>query len=290
MVFCCRRIRILRDPARSPRPAAASCLVRELLQERGMRLFRFLVLVSLALPLGGACGSVLGTNDGGGGAAGGTSGHGGAAGGGSGGGPTCGPVQCDAGMVCCNAGCGICTPPGGVCVAGCPAGGSGGGGGGGSSGGAGRGGAGGAGVGGGAGAGGVSGSCNSDSDCTWRTTGCCEETCGAVTDPVPTGTVTCNIACIAPATCGCVNHQCNQETGAGGQGGAGGRATGGGGSGGTTGTGGTTGGCGTCLNPTDSCTPCGTCCPRGALCICAKLDAGITGSGGAASGIATPTN
>jgi hypothetical protein len=87
-------------------------------------------------------------------------------------------------------------------------------------------GAGGSGVGGGAGTGGVSGYCNSDSDCTWRTTGCCEETCMAATAPVPTGTVTCNIACVAPGTCGCVNHQCAQETGAGGQGGAGGSAGG----------------------------------------------------------------
>jgi hypothetical protein len=80
-------------------------------------------------------------------------------------------------------------------------------------------GSGGAGVGGGAGAGGVSGYCNSDSDCTWRTTGCCEETCMATTDPVPTGTVICAIACVAPATCGCVNHQCAVEVGTGGAGG-----------------------------------------------------------------------
>jgi hypothetical protein len=99
---------------------------------------------------------------------------------------------------------------------------------------AGGGGAGGSGVGGGAGAGGVSGYCNTDGDCTWRTTGCCEETCMAVTDPVPTGTVTCTIACIAPAPCGCVNHQCAEETGAGGQGGAGGGAAGSGGAGGAT--------------------------------------------------------
>jgi hypothetical protein len=82
-------------------------------------------------------------------------------------------------------------------------------------------GAGGSGVGGGAGAGGVSGYCNSDNDCTWRTTGCCQETCMATTDPVSTGTVVCNIACIAPATCGCVNHQCAIEVGTGGQGGTG---------------------------------------------------------------------
>ena len=53
-------------------------------------------MVGLALPLGGACGSVLGTNDGGGGTAGGTSGHGGAAGGKSGSGGTggTGGVSC----------------------------------------------------------------------------------------------------------------------------------------------------------------------------------------------------
>jgi hypothetical protein len=85
----------------------------------------------------------------------------------------------------------------------------------------GTGGAGGSGVGGGAGAGGVSGHCNSDGDCTWRTTGCCEETCMATTDPVPTGTPICGIACRVPqATCGCVSHQCTGETGAGGQGAA----------------------------------------------------------------------
>src|ERR1017187_679095 len=55
----------------------------------------------------------------------------------------------------------------------------------------------------------------------------------ATTDPVPTGTPICNIACRAPqASCGCVNHQCTEETGAGGQGGAGGGAGGSGGSGG----------------------------------------------------------
>jgi hypothetical protein len=81
-------------------------------------------------------------------------------------------------------------------------------------------GAGGSGVGGGASAGGY---CNSDGDCAWRTTGCCQETCMAVADPVSTGTVVCNIACVAPAaTCGCVNHQCTIEVGTGGQGGAGG--------------------------------------------------------------------
>jgi hypothetical protein len=89
-------------------------------------------------------------------------------------------------------------------------------------------GAGGSGVGGGAG--GVSGYCNTEGDCTWRTSGCCVETCEAVTDPLPMGTITCNQPCIAPGTCGCVNHQCALEVGTGGQGGAGGGAAGNGGS------------------------------------------------------------
>src|SRR5450631_3202830 len=61
-----------------------------------MSLSRFLVLVGLALPLGGACGSVLGTNDGGGGTAGGTSGRGGVGGGkgGNGGAGGTGGVSC----------------------------------------------------------------------------------------------------------------------------------------------------------------------------------------------------
>ena len=84
----------------------------------------------------------------------------------------------------------------------------------------------------GGGAGGASGYCNSDTDCIWRTSGCCEETCEAVTDPVPTGAVTCNEACIVLGTCGCVNHQCAIEVGTGGQGGAGGGPAGNGGSGG----------------------------------------------------------
>ena len=102
-------------------------------------------------------------------------------------------------------------------------------------------GAGGSGVGGGAGAGGVSGYCNSDTDCAFRTTGCCEESCMATTDPVPTGTVVCNILCLAPTAtlCGCVNNQCTDETGAGGQGGAGDGAAGsGGGAAGSGGSGG----------------------------------------------------
>ena len=60
-----------------------------------MRLSPFIALVGLALPLGGACGSVLTTNDGGGGSGGGTGGHGGAAGGGnSGGSGGTGGVSC----------------------------------------------------------------------------------------------------------------------------------------------------------------------------------------------------
>jgi hypothetical protein len=212
--------------------------------------------LSLAVILG--CGSTLGGSSSGTGGTGGRGGGGTGVGGQAGladagqdaGGVRCGPARCTDGMFCCNAGCGICAPLGSGCVAGCPEGGSGGGGEGGAggmtgtggaagghaggSGGAGGGAAGaaGSGAGGGAGAGGVSGYCNSDGDCAWRTTGCCKETCMAVTDPVPTGTVTCNIACIAPATCGCVNHQCTEETGAGGQGGAGGGSAGNGGSGG----------------------------------------------------------
>jgi len=56
----------------------------------------------------------------------------------------------------------------------------------------------------------------------------------ATTDPVPTGTVVCNILCLAPKAtlCGCANHKCSEETGAGGQGGAAGGAGGSVGSGG----------------------------------------------------------
>ena len=43
----------------------------------------------------------------------------------------------------------------------------------------------------------------------------------ATTDPIPTGTVICNIACPAPqAACDCANHQCAIELGTSGQGGA----------------------------------------------------------------------
>lgn len=283
-----------------------------------MCLSRFLVLVGLALPLGGACGSVLGTNDGGGGAAGGTSGRGGAGagkGGNGGAGGTAG-VSCSdlatqytdalpAAQSCdlnasgechqlvssslspcfvncmtyvndssalnaikaswvqagCNnvnvlcpaiaclqptnnvclvgdGGSGTCSSNtgGGGGAAGHGASGAGGGGHGGSSGSAGSGGAGtgGSGGGGAAGAGGVSGYCNSDSDCTFRTTGCCQESCMATTDPVSTGAVVCNILCLAPKAtlCGCVNHQCSEETGAGGQGGAAGSVGSGGAGGG----------------------------------------------------------
>ena len=60
-----------------------------------MRLSPFIALVGLTLVLGNGCGSVLGTNDGGGGSGGGTGGHGGAAGGGnSGGSGGTGGVSC----------------------------------------------------------------------------------------------------------------------------------------------------------------------------------------------------
>ncbi len=184
-------IRFLRQSTRQPRMAWGPHWSKSCSPSKPMRPHLHLLLVGLALGLGSGCGSVSSKSDGGGGTGG--SGAGGSMGQGGEGGQA-----------------------GGVGGAGDHAG---------SSGGAGRGGAGagGSGVGGGAGAGGVSGYCNSDGDCTWRTTGCCEENCMATTDAVPTGTPICGIACRAPqTTCGCVNHRCAEETGAGGQGGAGG--------------------------------------------------------------------
>src|SRR5450631_3383932 len=249
-----------------------------------MSLSRFLVLVGLALPLGGACGSVLGTNDGGGGTAGSTSGRGGAGGGkgGNGGAGGTGGVSCSdlatqytdalpAAQSCdLNAG-GECqqlvSSSLSPCFVNCltyvndP-------------------------------------SALNAIKASWVQAGC---------DSL-VGTACPAIACLQPTNNMCLvrdggSGTCsNSGAGAGGsigtggaggggaggkgagtgghagtsggKGGAGGGAAGSSGSGGAAGTGGTMGGCGICPNPTDSCTPCGTCCPRGALCICPKLDGG----------------
>ena len=85
------------------------------------------------------------------------------------------------------------------------------------------------------------GSCNSDNDCAWHLTGCCQGVCGAVTTPPPPATTgpICNLACVEPI-CSCVNHHCaaGSTTGAGGQGGL----SGGAGAGDGSGSGGLTGG------------------------------------------------
>src|SRR5450432_2190409 len=104
MVFWQPSIRILRDPLPHPRLAAASCLVRELLQERGMRLPVPSILVGLVLGLGIGCSSTLSPSGGSGGSGGGeAAGHASTGAGGEthagrdAAGTPCGPLLCSEG-------------------------------------------------------------------------------------------------------------------------------------------------------------------------------------------------
>jgi hypothetical protein len=51
--------------------------------------------------------------------------------------------------------------------------------------------------------------CNTDADCEYRPGSCCDGTCAAKTDPLPSSGPMCNIVCPAVVpSCSCVNHQC----------------------------------------------------------------------------------
>ncbi len=192
-------------------------LARRLLSHGSMSTLRYLLGVGLALTLGAGCGAITGEplggtggrgagGNGSGGAATGGKGAGGTGGGGNSAGGTGGGCVCNAiyAPVCgvdgvtypsaCAASCfgGVAVAYQGVCVDG--------------------------GVDGGA------GTCNSDSDCVFESSGCCDQTCVSRTPTPPANPIICNVACPIQVaeTCGCVNHQCVTQSGTGGQGGGGG--------------------------------------------------------------------
>jgi hypothetical protein len=88
---------------------------------------------------------------------------------------------------------------------------------------------------GGGGLGGASGTCYSDSDCIVEQVGCCGgQICAAKGAVVPGPEVPCTVSCPIESlpVCACVNHQCINEAGTGGQSGGTGGAAGTGGAGG----------------------------------------------------------